>query len=172
MTATVRGKASNRTARRMIPSSPITSVGGNDSASAYNFAMISGPIPHASPMVIASGICSRLGILFHFHKRLSHGSRAAEPASFCHQRQRLFTQESQDGYPCLHLAQDFEGLRSQSATQSIGGVTARGDDSADPALAHQSAACLGQPANNPLSYLCRRQIQCSPELLSRRNLVT
>src|SRR5690349_2152682 len=159
MTATVRGKASNRTARRMIPSSPITSVGGNDSASAYNFAMISGPIPHASPIVIASGICSRLGILFHFHKRLSYGSRAAEPASFCHQRQRLFTQES-------------EGLRSQSATQSIGGVTARGDDSADPALAHQSAACLGQPANNPLSYLCRRQIQCSPELLSRRNLVT
>src|SRR4030095_14067030 len=105
MTVTVRGKARNRTARLMIPSSPITRVGGNDSASAYNFAMISGPMPHASPIVIAIGKCSKLGILFHFHKRVSNGSRTAKPTSLCHKRQRLFTQESHDGYPRFHLAQ-------------------------------------------------------------------
>src|SRR5687768_12310083 len=170
MTATVRGKASNWTARLMIPSSPITKVGGSDSASTYNFAMISGPMPHASPIVIAIGKCSKLDILFNSHKRVSHGSLAAKPASLCNERQRLFTQESHDGYPCFNLAQDFKGLRSQNLTQCIGSVTAGGDYSADPAFADQDAARLCQPVDNPLSDLCGRQIKFSTEVLRRRNL--
>src|SRR6266498_3907576 len=116
MTATVRGKANNRSARLIMPSSPNTKVGGNGVVSAYNFAMISGPIPHGSPIVIAIGKCSKLGILFHFHKSVCNHLWAPEAASLCNQRQRLIAQESHDRYPRFHLAKDFEGLRSQSLT--------------------------------------------------------
>src|SRR5512141_506159 len=116
MTVTVRGKASNRTARRMILSSPMTRVGGNDSASAYNLAMISGPMPQASPIVIAMGKSFRLDIGFYFHQCVSHGSRAAKAASLCHQRERLCTEDSHGGDTRFHLAQDFESVYSQRIT--------------------------------------------------------
>src|SRR5215207_4670420 len=93
--------------------SPNTRVGGSSVASAYNLAMISGPMPHASPIVIAIGKCSRLGILFHFHERISNGSFAPKPAGFCYQRQGLLAQDSQDRYTSFHLSQDFKGLCSQ-----------------------------------------------------------
>src|SRR5689334_20302275 len=104
MTATLRGKDNIRTARRMIPSSPMTRVAGKDSASAYSFAMISGPMPHASPIVMAIGKSSRLGILFHLHKSVANGSWTAEPASLGYQRQRLFSKDTQDRDPRFHLA--------------------------------------------------------------------
>src|SRR5690349_12355146 len=161
MTATVRGRDSNRTARLRIPPSPMTRAAGNDSASANNFTMISGPMPHASPIVIAIGKSSRLGILFHFHQSIPNGSLAAEPASLGYQRQRLFSQKSHNGYPGFHLTQDFERLGIQRITERIGCVAAGGNDSTDPAFTDQSTACLRQPINNSLCNLGRRQIQFS-----------
>src|SRR5690349_13499780 len=159
MTRTVRGKASNPTARWMRPSSPNTKVGGSGAGSLYSLAMISGPIPHGSPMVIASGTSSSLGILFNFHQCISHRCGAAKAASLCDQRQGTFTQESHDGNACLHLAKDFEGLRSQSSAERIGCVAARGNDSADAAFAHQLSPCMRKRVDDALRNLSRRQIQ-------------
>src|SRR5215207_3073623 len=96
MALTVRDKASNRTARSMSPLSPKTSVGGKRSVSAYSMAMISGPIPHGSPIVIAIGKASRSDILFHLPKCISQGGLAAEAARLGHQWQRSFPQQSHD----------------------------------------------------------------------------
>src|SRR5690349_3700902 len=94
MTRTLSGNSSNRMARWIMPASPTTSIGGNGVASIYNFAMISGPIPAGSPIVIAIGNSSNSGIVFHLIQCIGQGSLASEAARLGHQRQREFTQDA------------------------------------------------------------------------------